>query len=212
MEATAPQLYPVALDVRGKKCVVIGGGAVGTRKALALQEAGAIVIVVSPEVSTDLPDGVIHHASSFTPAELDGAFLAIAATDNPAVNAAVAAAARERGVLLNLAASAGETEDSGDFVTMATVRRGELLLALTTGGAGPALSARLKRELETQFGPEWGEYVALLREMRGEAYRRCGEDAPAALRQLAARDDVRMKIAQGETAAARKEAFACLSR
>jgi precorrin-2 dehydrogenase/sirohydrochlorin ferrochelatase len=94
---------------------------------------------------------------------------------------------------------------------MATLRRGELLLAVTTGGAGPALSARLKRELEAQFGPEWAAYVSLLREVREAAYRQRADTAAEALRRLAARDDVREKIAAGKTEAARQEAMSCLS-
>src|SRR5205085_991699 len=134
--------------LRGRRCVIVGGGAVGARKASALCDAGATVVVISPEVTEKVinaaENGLLTHIPQpFAPEHLNEAFLAVAATDSPAVNAAVRAAARERGILLNLAADASDktgdaTEDPGDFATMATVRRGDLLLALTTGGAGPA--------------------------------------------------------------------------
>jgi len=224
MKSDAAQLYPVALNLRGKRCVVVGGGTVGARKAQALLEAGAQVVVVAPEVTEAIAElaaqGRLEHCpKKFEASDLTGAFLVIAATDAPSVNAFVADVARASGVLLNLAApvatneTTGAESDSGDFVTMATVRRGELLLALTTGGAGPALSARLKRDLDAQFGPEWEPYVALLRDVRGEAYRRLATntDAAAALRRIAARDDLREMIAAGDEQTARQEAMACLS-
>lgn len=216
----ASTLYPIALDLRGRRCVVVGGGPVGERKALALMDAGAQVAVVAPAVTPTLAerlradDRATHIETWFAPEHLHDAFLVVAATDSPPVNAAVAWAARERGALVNLAAPAEtEAETEGDFVTMATVRRGELLLALTTGGAGPALTARLKREIEAQFGEEWGAYAALLREMRDEAKRRYADekDRATALRKLAAADTVRTKLAAGDADGARAEARACLS-
>jgi precorrin-2 dehydrogenase/sirohydrochlorin ferrochelatase len=210
-------LYPVTLDVRGRRCVVVGGGPVGERKARALVEAGAEVSIVAPEMTGTLGELIqagdaAHIEAAFTPQHLDGAFLVIAATNDPGINGAVAAAGRARGLLVNLAAPA-DVEDAGDFVTMASVRRGEMLLALTTGGAGPALAARLKRELEAMFGEEWGAYVALLREMRETVKRRYTREAERAeaLRRLAASDGVRAKVAAGDLDGARAEALACLS-
>jgi siroheme synthase (precorrin-2 oxidase/ferrochelatase) len=89
---------------------------------------------------------------------------------------------------------------------MATVRRGDLLLALTTGGAGPALSARLRRELDERFGTEWADYVALLGQMRDLAKQTLPDEKArtAALRRLAGRDDVREKLARGDENGARR--------
>ena len=211
-------LYPIGLRVRGRRCVVVGGGAVGERRVRALLEAGADVGVVAPRVTDTLSDLIhdgdaAHINAAFRPEHLDGAFLVIAATDRPDVNREVVRSARARGVLASLAARADGEEEAGDFVTMAAVRRGDLLLALTTGGAGPALSARLKREMEKQFGTEWGSYVALLGEMRELVKQRyAGEPERAtALRRLAAADGVRDRIAAGDAEGARAEALACLS-
>lgn len=208
-------LYPIALDLRGRRCLVVGGGAVGERKVRALVDAGADVGIVAPEVTDTLSD-LIHDGKAahinmkFLPQHLDGAYLVIAATDRPEVNAEVTAAARSRRLLVN---RADDSEFTSDFVTMATVRRGDLLLALTTGGAGPAVAARLRRELEAQFGPEWEPYLNLLREMRETAKQRFAreEDRAAALRRLAGSEVVLQKIAEGDADGARREALGCLS-
>ena len=216
-------LYPVALSVRGRRCLVVGGGNVGTRRASSLMEAGAAVTVVSPEATGQIrewaAEGMLTFlAESFTPEHLDGAFLVIAATENPAVNAAVRDAAREKGVLLNLAAPAEvddeDESDAGDFATMATVRRGDLLLSVTTGGAGPALSARLRRELEARFGPEWGEYVALLGKMReaAKAHIPDPKERAAALKRLAEDEGLFARVMGGDYGAAWEEGMECLLR
>lgn len=194
-------LYPVALNLHGKLCVVVGNGAVGQRKAEALKEAGAEVAVLSLETT-----------GPFVETQLEGAFLVVAATDNPTVNEAIANAARERGILLNLAAP-GEETDEGDFATMASVRRGSLLLAVTTGGAGPALSSRLKKELHTQFGPEWALLTALLAEARAEAKKRITDPTERAerLRTLANSETLLEKLRTGDFEGAMQETTECLA-
>ncbi len=211
----SPFLYPVALNVRGRRCVVVGGGSVGARKASALLAAGAAVTVVAPQVCPALralaKDGsVTHIAEPFTPAHLEEAFLVIAATDRSDVNQAAADAARARGILLNLAADTADAED-GDFATMATVRRGDLVLGVTTGGAGPALTARIRQDLEAQYGPHWERYVALLGVMRTIAKRDISdtEERARALRRLASSDTVRSCSADG-SGDAYEEAMKCL--
>lgn len=216
-------LFPLALNVAGRRCVVVGGGAVAERKTRALLDCGAHVEVVAPALTAEgltelVAAGRVRHvAAAFAPPHLDGeTLLAIAATDQPGVNAVIAQAARARGVLVNLAAPAatGEErgEDVGDFGTMATIRRGDLLVALTTGGAGPALAARLRRELDQRFGPEWAAYVALLGEMRRHAKQTLADEPArtAALRRLAAADDVRERLARGDADGARRLAAGLL--
>jgi siroheme synthase-like protein len=214
-DAQSTGLFPVALNVAGRRCVIVGGGPVGERKARALVEAGANVVVVALALTAaglaeDVRAGhVCHVAAPFTPEHLEGAFLAIAATDRPEVNAAVAHAARARGVLVNLAAPPAENDardDFGDFATMASVRRGDLLIAVSTGGAGPALAARLKRDLGERFGPEWADFVALLGEMRVCARQILPDEAArtSALRRLAASDAVRLALARGDVDGARR--------
>lgn len=210
----SPFLYPVALNLRGRHCVVVGGGSVGVRKTMALIAAGAAVTVIAPNVSPALrvlaDDGRIrHHAEPFTPVHLEEAFLVIAATDQSNVNQAVADAARAHGVLLNMAAEADD--EAGDFATMATVRRDDLIIGVTTGGAGPALSAQIRRDLEAQYDLYWEPYVALLSAMRRVAKRNIAdpEERAIALRRLAASDTVRNCFANG-TGNAYEEAMRCL--
>lgn len=216
-------LYPVALSVRGRRCLVVGGGNVGTRRASSLVEAGAAVTVIAPEATEQIREWAAEGMLTFLPEpfaseHLDGAFLVIAATENPAVNAAVRDSARDKGILLNLAAPATENDDEegdpGDFATMATVRRGDLLLSVTTGGAGPALSARLRRELEARFGPEWGEYVALLGKMRlaAKAHIPDPKERTAALKRLAEDEGLFARVMGGDYGAAWEEGLECLLR
>ncbi|MBC8101875.1 MAG: bifunctional precorrin-2 dehydrogenase/sirohydrochlorin ferrochelatase, partial [Cytophagales bacterium] len=202
----SPFLYPVALNVRGRRCVVVGGGSVGARKAMALLAAEAVVTVIAPEAGEALrvlaQDGRVTFLSEmFSPEQLEEAFLVIAATNRSEVNQMVAEAARARGVLLNLAAEA--EEEAGDFAAMATVRRGDLVIGVTTGGAGPALTSRVRQDLEARFGLYWENYVALLGAMRGVAKREIADpdERAKALRRLAASEEVRRRMAGSEGSA-----------
>jgi precorrin-2 dehydrogenase/sirohydrochlorin ferrochelatase len=187
----------------------------------ALWEAGADVVVIAPILSEKLAEWVetgqvTHCAAQFEEKQLQGAFLVVAATNLPAVNTAVREAANAQNILVNVAgAEEGEaSSDFGDFTTMATVRRGDLLIAIATGGAGPALSARLRRELEVKFGDEWGEYVSLLGKLRDAAKAHI-PDATAraeALRRLAEDEGLFEKVMNGNYGAAWEEGLECLLR
>lgn len=156
--------YPVLLRLQGALCVVVGGGPVGRRKAAGLLAAGARVRLVAggavEGMETDPALEVV--ARPFRAGDLAGARLAFAATDERRVNEAVAAEARRLGIPVNLA----EAPDRGDFTLPAVLRRGELTLAVGTGGASPALAAELRDRLATLLGPEWGEVVALFAALR----------------------------------------------
>ena len=153
--------YPLTLKVKGRRCVVVGGGAVGVRKADALAGAGAHVVAVAPQIDDRLRAAEVHRRV-FQPSDLEGAFLAIAATGSATVNAEVAAAARARGVLVNVA----DDPDASDFHVPAAVRHGEFTIAVSTGAAGPALARRLREELEDRYGGAYGELCALLAPFR----------------------------------------------
>jgi precorrin-2 dehydrogenase/sirohydrochlorin ferrochelatase len=155
------QLYPVFLDLRGKRCVVVGGGQVARRKVESLVEAGAEVTVVAPRVE-GMPVGVRVIARAFKPDDLDGARFVIAATDDPRVNAEVANAADTRGIWVN----AVDDPVNCTVILPAVVRRGAFVLAISTGGSSPAFARRLRERLEREFGPEYGEFVSLLWTLR----------------------------------------------
>ena len=149
-------LYPIFLDLSGRRCVVVGGGEVANRKARKLLQARARVVVISPEIGADLESVAIEvHRRAYREGDLEGAYLVFAATNVREVNAAVAREAKERGVPVNVADKPSE----GDFALPSTLRRGRLQVSVSTGGASPTLARRIRGELEEVFGPEWAGIV-----------------------------------------------------
>jgi precorrin-2 dehydrogenase/sirohydrochlorin ferrochelatase len=142
--------YPAFLELSGKRAVVIGAQAVAEGKAAALAAAGAEVTV--------LQNG------GWSPADLDGAFVCVASSNDPAERDAIAHSGRDRGVLVNVM----DDVPNCDFAAPAVVRRGDLVLAISTGGRSPALARKLRQELEERFGSEWAEILEVLREVREE--------------------------------------------
>jgi precorrin-2 dehydrogenase / sirohydrochlorin ferrochelatase len=154
--------YPVCLDIHGRKCVVVGGGKIAARKVVELLRCGAHIVVVSPAVCDEmkrvLGDGVSHHEKEFEPRDLDGAFLAIAATDDVSTNELVAETAESERVLVNVV----DVPDLCQFTAPAVVRRGLLLLTASTSGASPGLAGRFRRELDDALEPEWEPILEVL--------------------------------------------------
>ena len=148
--------------------MVIGGGEVADRKARKLLQARAEVVVISPEVKPELESMATEvRRRPYREGDLEGAFLAFAATDLRAVNAAVAREAREKGIPVNVADEPME----GDFALPSTLRRGRLQIAVSTGGASPALARRIRQELEDAFGFEWAGVVEELSRARRDGRR-----------------------------------------
>jgi len=161
------QTYPVFVLINGKPCLVVGGGNVAARKVQDLMHAGARVTVVSPDLTPSLAalagKGDIRHLpGDFQEKQVEGMALVIGATDDPEVNARVSAAAQGRGIWVNIV----DQPDLCTFIVPAQVRRGELTLAISTGGASPALARKIREELEGHFGPEYGPYLALMQAVR----------------------------------------------
>jgi precorrin-2 dehydrogenase/sirohydrochlorin ferrochelatase len=145
-----PFAYPAFLELSGRRAVVIGAQAVAEGKAAALTTAGAEVAVLDNR--------------AWSPADLDGAFIRVAHSSDAAERDAIALAARDRGVLVNVM----DDVPNCDFAAPAEVRRGELVLAISTGGRSPALARKIREELEWRFGAEWAEVLEVLREVREE--------------------------------------------
>ncbi|GMU23657.1 MAG: hypothetical protein AMXMBFR13_37350 [Phycisphaerae bacterium] len=148
-----PATYPVELVLTDRPVLVVGGGQVAARKVAGLLSAQAQVRVVSPEFTPELENrtDITREAREYTPVCLTGVHLVFACTDDPAVNAQIAADARKTGILCNVA----DAPDDCDFLVPAVLRRGLLTIAVGTGGTGPRLAALLRDRLESQFGPEF---------------------------------------------------------
>ena len=163
-------LYPVYLNLENQVCLVAGGGKVAERKIRSLLECGAKVRLVSPEVTDRIKQWVQQGTLEWLEREyrfqdLAGVFLVFAATDNSKVNQTIARHCFDRGLAVNLVTD----PTKGNFHVPAVVRRGKLTLAVSTGGASPLMAARIRRQLETQFGPEYGELLELLADLRCRA-------------------------------------------
>ncbi len=161
------KLYPVSLNVQGCVCLVVGGGAVAERKVLGLTAAGASVVVVSPQVMPGLQSRaeageIVWQTKPYGTGDLDGVFLVLACTDNREVNAQIVQDAAERGLLVLCADDPGV----GSFVSPTVIRRGPLMLTVSTEGGSPTLSAVVREKLEAEFGPEWGPLTILVSKLR----------------------------------------------
>jgi precorrin-2 dehydrogenase / sirohydrochlorin ferrochelatase len=165
-----PDYFPAFLDLRGRRCLVVGGGEIGERKTHALLDCGARVTIVSPSVTTRLAalaasGRLVHRARPFRRSDPRGCALAVAATGDPRVDRVVAAAARRWRALVNVV----DRPQHCDFIVPAVLRRGELQIAVSTGGRSPAIAREIRRRLERFFGPEYGELISRAGEARNRA-------------------------------------------
>jgi precorrin-2 dehydrogenase/sirohydrochlorin ferrochelatase len=159
---------PIAVDLEGRACVVVGGGEVAARKVETLLQAGARVTVIAPEVTEEIeawsarePQLAIERRS-YRNGDLAGAVIAFAATGSAEVHAAVAEEAKGHGVWLN----AADDPERCSFLMPAIVERGPIAIAVGTGGASPALARRVRDEIAARIGTEYGqaaEHLAALR-------------------------------------------------
>ena len=162
--------YPVLLELTGRRAVVIGDFAVEAGKVEGLLAAGAEVTVIAKGPEADLdrlerdPRVEVQRRGYRGPADLSGAVLCVAHAAEPGVRNAVAADARAAGVLVNVM----DDVPNCDFAAPAIVRRGDLIVAIGTGGRAPALASRLRAELGERFGPGWSELVDVVGRVRAE--------------------------------------------
>ena len=168
IEGEGTVLYPIFLNLDGKRCVVVGGGAVANRKARKLLQARAEVVAISPEVKPELESVATEvRRRPYREGDLEGASLVFAATNRREINAAVTREARGRGIPVNVADEPSE----GDFALPSVLRRGQLQVAVSTGGASPTLARRVRNELESAFGSEWAGVVEALGRARRDGRR-----------------------------------------
>lgn len=166
---TAPSYYPVLLKMDGKRCLVVGGGTVALRKVQTLSEHGADVVLVSPDICPELEqlskDGIVRIiARDYKPEDLNGVYLAVAATDDAAVNEEVAAEAKRIGILVNVV----DKPDISDFIVPSQFSRGDIIVAVSTCGRSPALARKIRGELESELKAEYAQLAVIAGEVRSE--------------------------------------------
>jgi precorrin-2 dehydrogenase/sirohydrochlorin ferrochelatase len=159
--------YPMMVDLSGRRCAVVGGGAVAERKIASLLDAGASAVVISPAFTTHIEQWISENrlegiAREYVSSDADNAFLLIAATDDEQVNRRVHADAAARGLWVNVV----DKPEWSSFIVPAVVRRGKLTIAVSTSGASPSAAAAIRNEIASQYGEEYEIYLDFLSEFR----------------------------------------------
>jgi siroheme synthase-like protein len=197
--------YPVVLKLAGRRCVVVGGGSVATRKVGTLVRSGADVLVIAPDVSPEIESfvpagGVRIEHRPFEPADLDGALLAFAATDSRAVNQTVTEEAQQRGVLMNVA----DDPAASDFSNPGLVRRRDITLAVSTGGRSPAFSRFLREQLQDWLTDARCALLELVTEIRRDLRSAGKPQSPERWRRALDDHETNAAMAAGDREAARR--------
>ncbi|WP_232695633.1 precorrin-2 dehydrogenase/sirohydrochlorin ferrochelatase family protein [Brevibacillus daliensis] len=159
--------FPMMVNLDGRPCLVVGGGGVAERKIASLLESGAVITVISPEVTATIENwGVTNRLTwkkeMFSDQEVSGYTLIIAATNLRRVNHAVYEKAKEHQLWVNIV----DRPDLCNYIVPSIVRRGKLVMAVSTSGASPGLASKIRKKLENDFGVEYESYVDFLAEMR----------------------------------------------
>ncbi len=200
-------LYPVTLVVAGRRCVVVGGGAVAARKVRGLVEAGADVVVIAPDICDEIRSSPVELIERpYRRGDLSSAWLAMVATDRPDVNRQVHADGQDARVWVN----AADDPDACSFILPAVLRQGPVTVAVSTSGYSPALAAWIRERIAADLGPE----VALLAELMSEArqeLKAAGRSTEDVDWRRALDSDMLELIRMGHTAQARERLQACLS-
>lgn len=210
-----PAVFPIGLIVEGKRCVVVGGGEIAAQKVNSLLVCGADVMVVSPQPGNRITEwvkaGVIGFVSrTYQSGDLEGAFLAVAATDDESVNLAVAQDARQRGMLLNVV----DRPELCDFYYPAVLRRGDLTISISTDGQSPALARALRDWLETEFDESYEKLLEVLAEFRDpirERFQGMSDRRQVWDRIHSQREKILECLRQGERERAREVVRSCIS-
>jgi precorrin-2 dehydrogenase/sirohydrochlorin ferrochelatase len=168
--------YPINLDIKSRKVLVVGGGGVGSRKVKTLLSCGARVTVVSHEVSAQLQalaaSGEIRlEQRSYQSDDLDDMFLVIGATNDEKLNRQISSDAEQLNTLCNIA----DRPEVCNFILPSIVHRDDLVITISTSGKSPALAKKLRKDLEKQFGEEYGKLLRLMGAIRKKLLRQAHE-------------------------------------
>jgi siroheme synthase-like protein len=197
--------YPVALNLQGKRCLVVGGGALAEEKVEGLLRSGAEVVVVSPEAESRLvelsaADEIVLYRRPYERGDLDGVHLVLAASDDRALNAAVAHDARAEDILVN----AIDDIPNCDFFAVSIVRRGDLQIAISTNGLSPAFARWMREYLDAWLPYELGDLLSILADVRREVKEE-GTIPSYERWQAAIDDDVLTRLRHGDRDGARRQ-------
>jgi precorrin-2 dehydrogenase / sirohydrochlorin ferrochelatase len=195
--------FPIFVEMKKRRCLVIGGGVVAERKIAGLLEAGAAVTVISPDVTEKIArwskEKLIQFiARRYQPGDLSGSELAFVATGDSEVNTAAFDEGRERGVWVN----SSDDPTHCDFILPSVMRRGELTVTVSSGGGSPALARTIREELEMHLSQEYEQLAKLAAEARVEVHKRA-LDVPFETWRRALSGDVRQLLMRGEIARAK---------
>ncbi|VAX22023.1 Precorrin-2 oxidase @ Sirohydrochlorin ferrochelatase activity of CysG [hydrothermal vent metagenome] len=164
--------YPIFLDIKGKKCLVVGGGSVAERKVKSLLKFAAKVTVVAPQVSPEIENLAVNQnltivKARFEPSHMENAVLAIGSANSKEVNQTVYNEAEKLKIPVNIV----DQPELCTFMVPSLVRRGDLSIAISTSGKSPAVAKTVRKLLEAEFGNEWGEYLEIMGEARKIAFK-----------------------------------------
>lgn len=161
--------YPIFVNLENRKALVVGAGGVGVRKVSSLVEGGISEILVldtapACEKMVSLMDTgrVNFQMRQFDPADIEGCFLVIAATSNRNLNERISRLCDEKNILCNIV----DKPETGSFIVPASIRRGDLTIAVSTGGSSPAFARLVRRELENVFGEHYGSFLSIMGRLR----------------------------------------------
>ncbi|MDX9785754.1 MAG: bifunctional precorrin-2 dehydrogenase/sirohydrochlorin ferrochelatase [Desulfobacterales bacterium] len=159
--------YPINLDIKGRHCLVVGGGGVGFRKVTTLLACGGLVTVVSPALVPELQAladscDITWHSRGYRASDLANMFLVIGATNDEQLNNQVSTDAHGQNMLCNIA----DRPAACNFILPSIVHRGDLVLTISTSGKSPAFAKQLRKELEKQFGAEYKAFLLLMGAIR----------------------------------------------
>lgn len=165
--------YPISLDLKARRCVVVGGGGVAERKVKSLIVCGADIAVISPEITRGLVrlkcnKKILHLQRGYRKGDLKGAFLVFGATSNERINSRIVTDAKKARALVNIVDSPSEC----DFIVPASINRGNLAISISTSGASPALARLIRCRLERAYGSEYGKFLKIMERLRYEVLKR----------------------------------------
>ncbi|MBI1870374.1 MAG: bifunctional precorrin-2 dehydrogenase/sirohydrochlorin ferrochelatase [Chlamydiae bacterium] len=165
--------YPVFLNLKGKTSAIFGGGPIALRKAESLIDCGSKVCVYAPEVIPEIEnlakkEKIIWEKKVYEPDDLVGVHLVIASTNDRLINAAIFREAEERGLFVNVV----DDPELCNFIAPSILRRGKLVIAVSTEGASPAMAKKIRQDLELEFGPEYALFLKAMESSRKDIQER----------------------------------------